>query len=81
MFTPLFAMLILAGSDAQTAAATGTAQTKEPERKVCQIYEQIGSRLGNRKICMTPTQWEEKRRTQRTEVERVQQVVGQGSSK
>lgn len=45
----------------------------ELDRIVCEREEQIGSRLGARKVCKTVREWQEQRRVQREEVERVQQ--------
>lgn len=45
----------------------------ELDRRVCEREEQIGSRLGARKVCKTVREWQEQRRVQREEVERVQQ--------
>lgn len=45
----------------------------ELDRVVCEREEQIGSRLGARKVCKTVREWQEQQRVQREEVERVQQ--------
>lgn len=49
----------------------------ELDRIVCERHEQIGTRLGTRKVCKTVREWQEQRRIQRQEVERVQQSTNQ----
>ena len=39
------------------------------DRIVCEKEEQIGSRLGARKVCKTVRQWQEQRRIQQEEVQ------------
>jgi len=79
MFSPVLAMLVLA-SGTPAAQAAPAIEKKPQERKICQIYEEIGSRLSSRKVCLTAQQWDDKRREQRGAIERSQQNVGQGSS-
>jgi hypothetical protein len=40
---------------------------------VCEKEEQIGSRLGARKVCKTVREWQEQRRIQQEEVQDQQQ--------
>lgn len=42
-------------------------------RVVCRKEEQIGSRLGAKKLCMTVKDWQERAQFSREETERVQQ--------
>ena len=75
---------------ALTAAPPATAQTvtspsrtskaKDPNRKICEVIERIGSRLAVDRVCMTAAQWEEQKRLQREHVEGVQRNVGQRPS-
>ena len=70
---------------AQTTPTPASQPTKanaksDLERMVCEKEEQIGSRLGARKVCKTVREWQEQRRVQREEAEKVQQVVNQNPS-
>ena len=61
-------------------AATQPAKTSADDKMVCEREEQIGSRLGARKVCMTVRQRAEKARLERQDLEKVQQVVNQNPS-
>jgi hypothetical protein len=77
------AAIVSAPVAAQTAPTKATQASNEKndlERIVCERQEQIGSRLGARKVCKTVREWQEQRRIQRSEVEKVQQVVNQSPS-
>lgn len=63
-----------------TPAAAQRGKSSADDRMVCEREEQIGSRLGARKVCMTVRQWAEKARLERQDVEKVQQVVNQNPS-
>ena len=87
MLKPLIiaALVLTAGSPAvaQTAISNSTpatAKAKDPNRKICEKVEKIGSRLNVVRICMTAAQWEEQRRENREHVERVQRIVNQAPS-
>jgi hypothetical protein len=53
---------------------------KDPNKPICERVEQIGTRLGAKRVCMTAAQWAEQRREQREDMERVQRVVNQAPS-
>ena len=55
-------------------------KAKDPNRKICQKIEKIGSRLNVVRVCMTAAQWEEQKRDHREHFERVQRVVNQKPS-
>ena len=66
MSLAIFAMLLLAPSEAQPAPAAAKTEASAPsqaapevkeEKKICKSIEDTGSRLGNKKICMTAKQW------------------------
>lgn len=44
----------------------------EPDRIVCQKEEQIGTRLGARKVCLTVAEWNERERLHRQQIDRMQ---------
>jgi hypothetical protein len=56
-------------SQPQVASAAG-----DPNQVICEKVEQIGSRLGGSRVCMTRSQWAEQRRLNRQEVEKAQQT-------
>jgi hypothetical protein len=58
-------------------AASADATKSDLDRIVCEKEEQIGTRLGARKVCKTVKEWQEQRRIQREDVERVQQNINQ----
>lgn len=72
----------LAGLAATSAAAqpvttssqpAATAKrANDPNRMICEREDEIGSRLGGKKVCKTAAQWDEQRRVQRETVEGVQ---------
>ncbi|MGN6156097.1 MAG: hypothetical protein ACTHN4_10245 [Sphingomicrobium sp.] len=45
---------------------------KNPNKLVCESEEQIGSRLGKHRTCLTAEQWKEKHREQREFTEDIQ---------
>lgn len=59
---------------------SANSQKNDLERIVCEKQEQIGSRLGARKVCKTVKEWQEQRRIEREEVEKVQHNVNQAPS-
>ena len=82
MLKPLIiaALAITAASPAfgETATtSTVTDKAKDPNRKICEKVEKIGSRLNVVRVCMTARQWEEQKREHRENFERVQRVVNQ----
>lgn len=50
---------------------------RDPNQVVCEKIEVVGSRLSNKRVCMTRAEWAEKRRLERMELDRAQ--VGRGS--
>jgi hypothetical protein len=63
-------------------AAPAQAKPANPNDKIiCERQEEIGSRLGGKKVCKTAAQWQEERQQQRDTVEKFQQqATGQPSS-
>jgi len=61
-------------AQSQTASQQSPAAKQDPgARLVCRSVEQIGSRLGTKRVCMTAQQWDEQRRTDREHTEGTQQ--------
>ena len=86
MLKPLLiaALAVTAASPALADTATGAPKAaekaKDPNRKICEKVEKIGSRLNVVRVCMTAAQWEEQRRDHREHFERVQRIVNQAPS-
>ena len=73
------AVLMIGAAPAFAEINQNSAETKakDPNRIICERYEETGSRLATKKVCRTAQQWEEQRREQRDSVERIQQGVNQ----
>lgn len=52
----------------------------DPNRKICERTEKIGSRLSVVTVCMTAREWKDLRQGHRDDVERVQRIVNQSPS-
>lgn len=52
----------------------------DPNRKVCERTEKIGTRLSTVTVCMTAREWKDLRQGQREDVEKVQRNVNQSPS-
>ncbi len=82
MLKPLMilALAVTAASPALADTPTTDSKTtkaKDPNRKICEKVEKIGSRLNIVRVCMTAAQWEEQKREHRESAERVQRNVNQ----
>lgn len=63
---PAVLLIVSAGPAlAQASAAPADPKPADPNRIVCERYEEIGSRLGSRKICKTAREWEEQKSSKR----------------
>jgi hypothetical protein len=83
-----YAFLVLAGASlavpataqtttVQSQPATQAATAKSDVNKlICKRQEEIGSRLGAKKVCLTQKQWEERAQIDREDTERIQQNTG-----
>jgi uncharacterized protein (DUF2147 family) len=74
------ALIFAAPALAQTSPATQAptaAPAKDPNRIICEREEEIGSRLGGKKVCKTAAEWQLERQQQRETLEGVQR---QGTS-
>ena len=86
MLKPLIiaALAFTAASPAVSQTPTSTPapaqKAKDPNRKICEKIEKIGSRLNVVRVCMTAAQWEEQKREHREHFERVQRIVNQAPS-
>ena len=60
--------LIAAPAFAQTTTPALAATAKDPNRVIGERVEEIGTRLGSKKVCMTAAQWAEQRQRDRDTV-------------
>ena len=58
-----------------TASNNGEDKAKDPNRKICERVEKIGSRLNFITVCMTAREWKDLRDNHRQHTEGVQRVV------
>ena len=76
------ALCLAAPAIAQTPPATqapsaAPAKDKDPNRIICEREDEIGTRLGGKKVCKTAAEWQLERQQQRETLEGVQR---QGTS-
>jgi hypothetical protein len=57
------------------APPTANQKLKDPNRIICEREEEIGSRLGGKKICKTAQQWEQSRQQSRSDVDDMQRFT------
>lgn len=72
-------MAVMAGTalTVPANAASKPKKVKDPNEVVCEKQEVLGSRLAVRRVCMTRSQWEEQRRSDRDLVQKSQVGVYQ----
>jgi hypothetical protein len=68
--TPATAQITF-GDSAQPAQSTN-AKGKDPNKIICERQEEMGSRLGGKKVCKTAAEWQEERAAQRRVLEDTQ---------
>jgi hypothetical protein len=69
---PIVVLLITSvpvAAQVQQPASPTASKKSDLDRMVCEKQEQIGSRLGARKVCKTVREWQEQRRIQQEEVQ------------
>lgn len=67
------AILLAAPAATQNSSPTRPAAGgRDPNRIVCERIEELGTRLGARKVCMTAAEWAEQRRQDRQQIDRLQ---------
>jgi hypothetical protein len=75
----LLSLLVSTGAAAQAITSYRTdnpAPVKgDSDKIVCQKQETIGTRLGAKKVCMTVAEWNDRRRDQREETEKIQSLA------
>jgi invasion protein IalB len=78
MFKPI-ALVMMIALAAPAAAQSSTQQSapaaskdKDPNRIICERQEEIGTRLGGKKVCKTAAQWDEERQQERQALDKFQ---------
>ncbi len=74
--TLLTAAAMPAAAQVSPAAGSPSPAKADPAKKICERVEETGTRLGSRRVCMTAEEWQARRASDRTEVERAQQYPG-----
>lgn len=68
----LLIVAALGVASAASAADDKKADTKDPNRVICEKQEVVGSRLQAKRVCMTAAEWATKRREERQMIDRAQ---------
>ena len=58
-----------APADPATDQSTAAPKAKDPNRMICEKVEEIGTRLGGRKVCRTSAEWDAARRAAKGQVD------------
>jgi hypothetical protein len=56
-------------------------RSTDPNKIVCETIERTGSRLQDEKVCLTVQQWSDRKYGHRADLEKLQQIVNQESSR
>jgi hypothetical protein len=68
-------VLLVTAALGMASAATAEDKKKEakdPNRIICEKQEELGSRLGSKRVCMTAAEWQQKRLNERQMIDRSQ---------
>jgi hypothetical protein len=58
--------------DSTQPAQGANAKSKDPNKLICERQEEMGSRLGGKKVCKTAAEWQQEREAQRRVLEDTQ---------
>lgn len=58
--------------DSEQPAQSADAKNRDPNKIICERQEEMGSRLGGKKVCKTAAEWQEERAAQRRVLEDTQ---------
>jgi hypothetical protein len=73
LMVALAAPVAAQGTSQPQSAPAGSTKGKDPNRIICERQEEIGTRLGGKKVCKTAAEWQLERQQQREAVEKYQQ--------
>jgi hypothetical protein len=72
MICGLCAVALCAGTAAASESSSKTAGKGDPDKVVCRVSQDTGSRLGKIRVCKTNAQWAEMRRQTQETIDRIQ---------
>ncbi|MGZ8997608.1 MAG: hypothetical protein ACXW2T_02010 [Allosphingosinicella sp.] len=72
MVCGLCAIVMFAGTAAASGSTTKSASRNDPDKIVCRLSNDTGSRLGRVRVCKTNAQWAEMRRQTKETIDRIQ---------
>ena len=72
MFVAAATALLLGTAAGATVAASHKGRTKSPDDIICKELSMSGSRLDEKRVCMTRFQWEDQQREARQTIEKAQ---------
>lgn len=64
--------ILLALSANEPPVEVQPAEKKAPNPTICRSYDEIGSRLKSRRVCMLKSEWDEQKRANRQSIDRAQ---------
>jgi predicted secreted protein len=68
----LLGSVALAATAVAASPASSPQKGKDPNEKVCETQQVLGSRLAVRRVCATRAEWEERRQRERDIIDRTQ---------
>lgn len=68
----MLASAAMAGAAIAASPASAPQKGKDPNEKVCENQQVLGSRLAVRRVCATRAEWEERRQRERDMIDRTQ---------
>lgn len=71
---PVMVGMTLALPAMLSAQVVTPAPDRDPNQKVCEVQQQVGSRLGGKKICLTRAEWTARKAADRESVEMMQRI-------
>ena len=72
MICGLGAVALLAGTASASESASRSTAKNDPDRVVCRVSQDTGSRLGKIRVCKTNAQWAEMRRQTQETIDHIQ---------
>jgi hypothetical protein len=72
MICGLCAVVMLAGTAAASESTSKSTPKGDPDKVVCRVSQDTGSRLGKIRVCKTNAQWAEMRRQTQETIDHIQ---------
>lgn len=72
MVCALSALVMVAGTAAASGSTTKSSAKSDPDKVVCRLSSDTGSRLGRVRVCRTNAQWAETRRQAKETIDQIQ---------